>query len=101
MYIKGEFTTLKRLIRSKSQQNTDILCEIAELKTLVEESRALKGNENIISFQQFCDVHNLQMPISNLEEFEAFDITLSEKGVIYQNLVRNNISNITIVKMII
>ena len=78
-YVKGEFRMLKKNMRNYYQQTDKVLVDIEEIKTLIAESQTLKENENIITFHKFCELHDLQMPLSNLEEFEAFEVLLNTK----------------------
>ena len=59
--------------------------DIDEVKLYVMENRALQRNENIITFNEFTESHQLILPVKTTEEFKNFDEALVDQC--YSDLV--------------
>ena len=56
----------------------DVSTKLQTIHTAVIEQRPLKKNDKILSYEGFIAKHALDLPLKNIEEFKAFEISLSD-----------------------
>ncbi|OXU24646.1 hypothetical protein TSAR_000302 [Trichomalopsis sarcophagae] len=89
-----EDSELEELLEDENITLQDISTVLNEVRTLVVETRAMREKEDILSFNELCRQHNLNLPLEELNEFLDFDNQIQSKGDLYKSLKKYFISNI-------
>lgn len=85
--IKRQHKYSKRKFDQQGAQLSDISTTLNEVRTLVVESRAMREKEDVLSFNELCHQHALNLPLEELDEFLDFDNRVKSKGDLYKSLV--------------
>lgn len=65
----------------------NVQTEVSEIHTFAKDARALKDNVNVRSLRDFCNTHNIELPIESIEDFEVFDRKIVNE--VFDDLVRS------------
>ena len=65
-------------ISKKQKIYPEILIKIDELSTFVTDQRSLKEDEHLMSLQSFVELYHLNLPMENIDNFNAFEIELKD-----------------------
>lgn len=78
-----------KTLNQKFDQRFNLLnIKIEELKVLVTESRALRAQDEILSFEDLVTKHNLScLPIKKKDEYDDFEILLNSNEELMKDLV--------------
>lgn len=85
--LKKQYKYNKRKFYQQGTQLSDMHTTLTEVRTLVVENRAMKEKEDIVSLNELCCQHKLNLPLQEIQEFLDFDNQIKEKGDLYKSLV--------------